>query len=154
MAKFFSYFDDWKTRTFECRECGWKGTGDQTARGMYNGFMDLVCPRNELHETLAIVNYPTVEEMRAHQHIPWVKEQLKREAPHTTLVKNRAVLTILLASSHCPGRSDSLLRLVGGPAHAPAMSLGQRRAALRSHELLASENHERSKPYSEADGEA
>lgn len=79
MAKLFNYFDDWRTRTFQCRECGWTGTGDEAAFGMYDGFMDLVCAGNELHAPLAIVTFPTVDEMRAHQGIPWVKEQLERD---------------------------------------------------------------------------
>ena len=79
MARFFNYFDDWRTRTFHCRECGWRGTGEEAGFGMYDGFKDLVCPKNELHDTLAIILFPTTEEMLEHRDIPWVRAQLERE---------------------------------------------------------------------------
>jgi hypothetical protein len=74
----FNYFDDWETHIFNCRECGWIGTGKEAASGMNDNFMDLVCPRNELHPPLAIIMFPTLEEMLAHRDIPWVRAQLER----------------------------------------------------------------------------
>ena len=76
----FNYFDDWKSRTLHCRACGWSGLPEQALAGYHETFLDLMCPQCEppFPPTVALVLYPTIEEMRAQIDRPEVREQLER----------------------------------------------------------------------------
>lgn len=67
-ARHFDYYSDWKTPILECPQCHWKGRFEEGAIGYYKELMDCSCPKCDfLHRPiLAIVSYPTVEEMRRH----------------------------------------------------------------------------------------
>jgi hypothetical protein len=65
---FDHYFDDlWKTEVLECPKCHWLGTFEQGTVEYFDQLMDCHCPRCSSLEApmLAIVSYPTLEELRA-----------------------------------------------------------------------------------------
>ncbi|MDH5198848.1 MAG: hypothetical protein OEY20_16525 [Gemmatimonadota bacterium] len=63
MAQHFDYYDDWKTATLECTNCGWKGTWEEGEVEYYDGLMDCSCAN--CGGMLAIVAYPTIAESEA-----------------------------------------------------------------------------------------
>jgi hypothetical protein len=80
-ARYFNYFDDlWKTEVLECPKCHWLGTFEQGSVQYYDQLMDCHCPRCNSVESpmLAIVSYPTLEELRANQDKPGIREYVQR----------------------------------------------------------------------------
>jgi hypothetical protein len=80
-ARQFNYFDNaWKTEILECAKCQWWGTFEQGSVEYYDQLMDCHCPRcNSLEAPmLAIVSYPTLEELRANQDKPGIREYVQR----------------------------------------------------------------------------
>jgi hypothetical protein len=80
-ARHFNYFDDrWKTEVLECPKCHWQGVFEQASVGYYDELMDTSCPKCPgFHgPILAIVSYPTLEELRANQDKPGIREYVQR----------------------------------------------------------------------------
>ncbi len=80
-ARHFNYFDDvWKTEVLECPKCHWLGTFQQGSVEYHDELMDCSCPKCDVFKTpmLAIVNYPTLEELRANQDKPGIREYVER----------------------------------------------------------------------------
>ena len=79
-ARHFSYFDDsWKTETLECPTCHWLGAFQQGSVEYYDELMDCHCPKCNVNTPmLAIVSYPTLEELRANQEKPGIREYVER----------------------------------------------------------------------------
>jgi len=67
VTKHFNYYDDWRSVELECPKCHWKGKFEEGAVGYFRELQDCSCPRCDFFESevLAIVNYPTVDEMLA-----------------------------------------------------------------------------------------
>jgi hypothetical protein len=67
MSKHFNYYSDWASVILECPRCHWKGTFNEGNVGYFEELMDCSCPECDFFETpiLAIVSYPTPEEMRS-----------------------------------------------------------------------------------------
>lgn len=79
--RFDHYFDDlWKTEVLECPKCHWLGTFEQGSVEYYSELMDCHCPKCSSLEApmLAIVSYPTLEELRANQDKPGIREYVER----------------------------------------------------------------------------
>lgn len=66
MIRHFNYYDAWESAILECPVCGWKGTFKQGSVDYYKDLMESTCPQCEGLDapTLAIVSYPTTEELR------------------------------------------------------------------------------------------
>lgn len=66
-AKQFFYYDDWKMEVLTCPICGWAGTAEQGSVNYHDGLMESSCPICPWPDcpTLAIVRFPTLEEMEA-----------------------------------------------------------------------------------------
>lgn len=64
MAKIFNWFDNWKTEILACSKCGWQGTIDMDNTGEFDQLPDFRCPK--CNEMLAIINFPTPDEVREH----------------------------------------------------------------------------------------
>jgi hypothetical protein len=66
MARYFGYFDNWKTEVLQCPKCGWKGNFEEGSVEYHNHLMDCSCPKcNWLNAPkLALVSYPTTDEAR------------------------------------------------------------------------------------------
>ncbi len=64
MAKIFNWFDNWKTESLDCPKCGWQGTIDMDSTGEFDQLLDFRCPK--CNEMLAIINFPTPDEVREH----------------------------------------------------------------------------------------
>src|SRR5579871_1077301 len=80
-ARHFNYFDDaWKTEILECPKCHWLGTFNEASVEYHDELMDCSCPKCDVFKTpmLAIVNYPTLEELRANQDKPGIREYVER----------------------------------------------------------------------------
>lgn len=80
-ARHFNYFDDaWKTEILECPKCHWLGTFNEASVEYHDELMDSSCPKCDVFKTpmLAIVNYPTLEELRANQDKPGIREYVER----------------------------------------------------------------------------
>lgn len=80
-ARHFNYFEsDWKTEVLKCPKCHWRGTFEQASVEYYDELMDCSCPKCDVLDTpmLAIVNYPTLEELRANQDKPGIREYVQR----------------------------------------------------------------------------
>lgn len=80
-ARHFNYFDEaWKTEILECPKCHWMGTFEQGSVEYYDELMDSSCPKCDVFKTpmLAIVSYPTLEELRANQDKPGIREYVQR----------------------------------------------------------------------------
>ena len=78
---FDHYFDDlWKTEVLECPKCHWLGTFEQGTVEYFDQLMDCHCPRCSSLEApmLAIVSYPTLEELRSNQDKPGIREYVQR----------------------------------------------------------------------------
>jgi len=67
MSRYFKYYDDWHSAVLECPRCHWRGTFTQGNVEYHDGLMDSSCPKCEFLDApiLAIVSYPTLEEMRS-----------------------------------------------------------------------------------------
>ena len=79
-ARHFDYFDDrWKTEVLECPHCHWLGTFEQGSVEYYAELMDCSCPKCDVFDApmLAIVSYPTLEELRANQDRPGIREYVQ-----------------------------------------------------------------------------
>src|ERR1035441_9651732 len=65
--KHFNYNDDWKSAVLECPRCHWSGKFMDGSVEFYRELMDSSCPKcDSAHAPmLAIVNYPTLEELRS-----------------------------------------------------------------------------------------
>src|SRR5215469_11515424 len=80
-ARHFEYFEDrWKTEILECEKCHWQGKFEEGAVGYYDELMDSSCPNcpGLYGATLAIVSYPTLEQLRAIQDRPGIREYVER----------------------------------------------------------------------------
>jgi hypothetical protein len=80
-ARHFDYFNDsWKTEILKCPKCHWQGTFEQGSVEYHDQLMDCSCPKCDVFEEpmLAIVNYPTLEELRANQDKPGIREYVER----------------------------------------------------------------------------
>jgi hypothetical protein len=79
-AQRFNYFDDWKTEILECPKCHWRGTFEQGSVEYYDELMDCSCPNCPVLDApmLAIVSYPTLEELRANQDKPGIREYVEQ----------------------------------------------------------------------------
>src|SRR5579871_878928 len=80
-ARHFNYFDDaWKTEILECPKCHWLGTFNEASVEYHDELMDSSCPKCDVFKTpmLAIVSYPTLEELRANQDKPGIREYVQR----------------------------------------------------------------------------
>ncbi len=64
MTKIFNWFDNWKTESLACLKCGWHGTIDTDSTGEYDQLLDFHCPKCNV--MLAIINFPTLDEIREH----------------------------------------------------------------------------------------
>jgi hypothetical protein len=75
-TKHFNYFDDYQSLIFECPKCGWKGTFEQGSVEHYADLMDCTCPECDVFVSpmLAVVLFPTLEELRANADRPGVRE--------------------------------------------------------------------------------
>ena len=61
----FRYYDNWREVVLQCPACRWSGTFHQGHVGYYRDLMDSSCPQCPSSPILAIVSYPTDEEVRA-----------------------------------------------------------------------------------------
>lgn len=61
-ARIYGYFDDYKSETFACPDCGWSGGYKELALEMHRDLTDGSCPHCD--KMLIIVSYPTSEEIR------------------------------------------------------------------------------------------
>ena len=79
-ARRFNYFDDYKAEILDCPKCHWFGTFEQGSVEYYAELMDCHCPKCDFRNTpmLAIVSYPTLEELRANQDKPGIRECVER----------------------------------------------------------------------------
>ena len=64
-ARQFSYYSNWETETLTCPQCGWQGTFNEGDTELYEELMDSSCRQCDEAPMLAIVSYPTLEEMEA-----------------------------------------------------------------------------------------
>ncbi len=64
MAKIFNWFDNWKTENLDCPGCGWHGLIDNDHTEDFDQLLDFHCPK--CGKMLAIINFPTPEEVREH----------------------------------------------------------------------------------------
>lgn len=64
MTKMFDWFDNWKTESLACPKCGWQGTIDMDSTNEFDELLDFRCPKCD--EMLAIINFPTPDEVREH----------------------------------------------------------------------------------------
>lgn len=60
-ARHFAFYDDWKSALLTCPDCDWQGTFKNGKMDVFAEVMDISCPK--CHEILAIVAYPTLEEL-------------------------------------------------------------------------------------------
>lgn len=65
MAKIFNWFDNWKTESIACSKCGWQGAIDMDSTGEFDQLLDFRCPKCD--EMLAIISFPTPDEVREHR---------------------------------------------------------------------------------------
>ena len=65
MSRHFSYYDEWQSVELECPTCHWRGKFKDGSVGYYAELMDSSCPKCGFFDApiLAIVSYPTLEEM-------------------------------------------------------------------------------------------
>ena len=79
-AKHFNCFDDYENVVLECHKCHWKGTFKQGSVEYYDELMDCSCPNCDYFDapTLAIVSYPTLEELRANSDRPGIRELVQK----------------------------------------------------------------------------
>jgi len=79
-ARRFNYFDSWKSEILECPKCHWRGTFEQASVEYYDELMDCHCPNCHIFDApmLAIVSYPTLEQLRANQDKPGIREYVER----------------------------------------------------------------------------
>jgi len=79
-ARRFNYFDSWKSEILECPKCHWRGTFEQASVEYYDELMDCHCPNCHIFDApmLAIVSYPTLEELRANQDKPGIRDYVER----------------------------------------------------------------------------
>lgn len=81
-AKWYSYFDGYRSETFHCPRCSWTGGFEQLEQEQYRDLFDGSCP--QCGKMLIIVSFPTLKEIReaaaggneeALQMLPMVKQQ-------------------------------------------------------------------------------
>jgi hypothetical protein len=67
MSKHFNYYDAWQSVELDCPICHWKGTFKEGLVGYYQELQDCSCPNCDflISPILAIVSYPTIDEMLA-----------------------------------------------------------------------------------------
>ena len=65
MTRIFNWFDNWSMESLDCQKCGWKGHIDMGSANEFNELLDFRCPQCDT--MLAIINYPTPEEVRENQ---------------------------------------------------------------------------------------
>ncbi len=59
-----SYYDDWQSAQFECKACGWKGSGTELIEGEpFSDLYEANCPK--CRECVTTVMFPTIEEARS-----------------------------------------------------------------------------------------
>jgi hypothetical protein len=65
MSKQFNYYDAWQSVELECPICHWKGKFNEGSVGYYRELEECCCPHcdSAVSPILAIVSYPTLEEM-------------------------------------------------------------------------------------------
>jgi hypothetical protein len=75
-AKQFNYFDDYQSLILECPKCHWQGTFEQGSVETYDDQMDSACPKCDFScsPILAVVLYPTTEELVANADRPGVRD--------------------------------------------------------------------------------
>jgi uncharacterized protein (DUF169 family) len=57
-----STYYTYKKEEFICKECKWKGLGENTDQGeLFNELFEIYCP--SCHEVVGIIPYPTIEEV-------------------------------------------------------------------------------------------
>lgn len=69
MTRFFDYYDKRDgSELLQCPRCGWTGTFDQAATGLYDTFSDAHCPNCEATAAplLGIKMYPALQETKQH----------------------------------------------------------------------------------------
>jgi hypothetical protein len=64
MSKSFEYYDNWRNEIVECPKCGWKGRVQDGAQREFRELFDYCCPHCVQNVILAVVSYPTVEQIR------------------------------------------------------------------------------------------
>jgi len=79
-ARQFKDFDDYKSEILECPKCHWRGTFEQASVEYHDELMDCSCPKCDVFDApmLAIVSYPTLEQLRANQDKPGIREYVER----------------------------------------------------------------------------
>lgn len=65
MTKIFNWFDNWKMESLDCPKCGWQGQIDMGSTNEFDELLDFRCPKCDT--MLAIINYPTPDEVRENQ---------------------------------------------------------------------------------------
>ena len=65
MARIFNWFDSWKSERLDCPKCGWQGQIDMGSTNEFDELLDFCCPKCDT--MLAIINYPTQDEVRENQ---------------------------------------------------------------------------------------
>lgn len=59
-----NYYSGWREHQYECPKCTWTGTGEACATGgMFQDLWEIECPK--CGERLDVIQYPTIEEIRA-----------------------------------------------------------------------------------------
>jgi hypothetical protein len=77
VTRHFHYYDNWEQIILHCADCDWSGAFKEGSVGYFNELMDSSCPRCPSGLPLAIVLYPTLDEMRANIDKPGVREELE-----------------------------------------------------------------------------
>ena len=65
VAKHFGYYDNWQTAELKCPHCGWTGTFSEGWEDDFSHVMDSRCPSCDMHPIVAIVVFPTLQDMEA-----------------------------------------------------------------------------------------
>lgn len=113
-TKYFGYYDDWKSDILTCPKCGWSGTFMQGSVEHHNELMDCSCPDCDCFERpmLAIVSYPTNEEMEAN--INHLSEHERRELAYRKHVVDSFQKNCLKTADQLPDLADAQITLSWG----------------------------------------
>jgi hypothetical protein len=81
MSKHFNYYDVWQSVELECPICHWKGKFNEGSVKYYRELQDCSCPKCDsfVSPILAIVSYPTLDEMLASGNPADIQQAKKRE---------------------------------------------------------------------------
>ena len=81
MSKRFNYYDAWQSVELECPRCHWKGKFNEGSVGYYRELQDCSCPKCDFFVSpiLAIVSYPTIDEMLASGNPADIQQAKQRE---------------------------------------------------------------------------